>query len=103
MKKLKTLKGEEAVKFENFMHTGDLDVERELHEDIEPKIDKSNFIVQIWGSEKGLFYEYADTSTNLNIEGNWSQDSYIVGIKNTEHLEEIMLEVSFKEVENESE
>ena len=95
MTKLKTLEGDEAVQFENFMYSGNLDVNNKLHDDIEPRVEEGNFIVQIWEYERGLLYEYGDKSTNLHNEGNWSEMVHIVGINDLEKLEKTMSEVSF--------
>ena len=97
MSKYKLLKGDQAVKFENYMHTGDLDVSRKLHNEIKPEIPEENFVVQLWQYNGFVNYEYGNLENNLNIEGNWSQERTIDGFASINEILEALKEVSFKE------
>jgi len=91
---IKKLEGKEAVKFENFMHTGDLDVSANLHEDIEPEIPESRFVIWIHEEDDGVWYEYGNLENNLNFEHNWSQLEKIVGMDTLEDVKQALEEVS---------
>lgn len=95
-KKFKKLTGKEAVKFENYMHTGNLDVSKELHGEIEPEIPEENFIVGLWQYGGFVSYIYANNANDLNREHNWSQERTIDGFDTIEEVVEALEEVSFK-------
>lgn len=92
----KKLTGKEAVKFENYMHTGNLDVSRELHDEIKPTIPEENFVVKLWQYDNFVNYTYANDANDLNWEHNWSQERTIEGFETIEDISEALEEVSFR-------
>jgi len=93
------LEGEKAVKAENFLLKGNLEVSRELHDEID--IDEKDFVINL--IEKDFMkdyinYEYADKSSDLNQVSNFSEVRSIEGFDSIEDfLQTIENEVSFKD------
>lgn len=95
-KKSVKFKGEKAVKLENYLHAGNMDVSRELHNEIEPAIPEEKFIVKLYQYDGFVNYEYANLGNNLDWEHNWSQERTIDGFETIEEIEDALVEISFK-------